>query len=119
MIGLNMPFIMARCLFLTIIVECVIGFATGIRNKKDFLNIVLVNFVTNPVVVTIPVFFNLKYGIFERRICLLILEIIAVLFEGFVYKKFLLFRKINPFLLSLILNVSSFITGEIINYYIY
>ena len=89
-----------------------------IRDKKDILNILLVNIVTNPLVVSVPVLFNVVYGLFERNICLLILEILAVLLEGIVYKKYLNFKKINPFILSILLNLSSYLVGEIINNFV-
>ena len=110
----DLPYIMARCLILTIIIEVGIAIILGYR-KKDLINVLLVNIMTNPIVVTIPLYFNVKYGLLERNITLLTLEILAVLSEGFVYKKYLLNKKMNPYLLSLILNVSSYLIGEVIN----
>lgn len=112
---IDLPYIMARCLILTVLIETIVAFILGYR-KKDLLNVVLVNIITNPIVVTIPVFFNVKYGIMPRHISLLVLEILTLLGEGFIYHKYLSRRKINPYLLSLILNFSSYIIGVIINY---
>ena len=112
----DLPKIMMRCLLLTIIFELIISIIIGVRDKKDILNIILVNILTNPLVVTIPVYFNIKYGLFERNIALYTLEIITVVTEGYIYKKVLNFKKINPFVISLILNLSSYLIGEIINY---
>lgn len=91
------------------------SFLLKIRNKKDLINIVLVNVLTNPIVVTVPVYFNVQYGIFERKICLIILEIATIIIEGTIYKKYLNFKKINPYILSLILNLVSYLIGELIN----
>ena len=110
----DLPYVMARCLILTVLIETLIAFILGYR-KKDLINVILVNVMTNPIVVMIPVYFNVKYGIVERNIALGILEIVTLFVEGFIYYKFLEKRKINPFLLSLILNFSSYIAGVIIN----
>lgn len=112
----DLPLIMLRCLILTIIIEVIIGLILKIKNKKDILNIILVNIITNPIVVSIPVYINIKFGLLERNICLIILEIITLFVEGFIYKKVLNYKKINPYLISLILNMSSYLIGEIINY---
>ncbi len=110
----ELPYYMVKCLLLTILIETFIAFLLGYR-KKDLLNIVLVNIVTNPIVVTIPVYFNVKHGVFERNISLAILEITTLFTEGFIYFKCLERRKINPFLLSLLLNLASYLLGVFIN----
>ena len=111
----ELPYIMVRCLLLTIIVETIVAIALGVRNKKDILNIILVNIVTNPIVVSVPVYFNVRYGVLERNIILSILEIATVITEGYVYKKVLNYKKINYFILSLILNIASCLVGIVIN----
>ena len=110
----ELPYYMGKCLILTILIEGLIAFILGYR-KKDLLNVILVNIVTNPIVVTIPVYFNVKYGVFERNISLIILELLTLFIEGFIYFKCLKRKKINPFLLSLILNFSSYFIGIFIN----
>ena len=105
----ELPKIMIECLLLTIIFELTVSIIIGVRNKKDILNIILVNILTNPLVVTIPVYFNVKYGLLERNISLYILEIITVITEGYIYKKVLNYKKINPFVISLVLNLSSYL----------
>ena len=110
----DLPYIMARCLIFTIIIEVGISIILGYR-KKDLVNIILANIMTNPIVVVIPIYVNITYGMKERNIVLFILEILAVLSEGFVYKKYLKNKKINPYLLSFILNLSSYLIGLVIN----
>ena len=112
----ELPFIMIRCLVLTILFEVVIALGVGVRKKLDLVNIILVNVLTNPIVVTIPVYFNVRYSVEARHISLLILEILAVFTEGFIYKKYLNYKKINPFIISLILNGVSYMSGVIINH---
>ena len=111
----DLPYIMIRCLIYTVLIEVCVALILRIKNKKDILNIVLVNIVTNPLVVSIPVLILVKYGYETSMIVLALLEILTVLFEGIVYLKVLIYNKINPFILSLILNCSSFLIGEIIN----
>lgn len=111
----NLPLIMCKCLILTVIIELLVGIILKIKDKKDILNIVLVNMMTNPLVTSIPTLIYMKIGVLGRNISLILLEIFAVISEGFVYKKFLNFKKINPFIFSIILNGSSFLIGEIIN----
>ena len=83
--------------------------------KKDLLNVLLVNVLTNPIVSSVPVYFNYYYGLRSRNIILLILEILTFIVEGFIYVKVLQRRKINGFILSLILNLSSYLIGLLIS----
>lgn len=105
-----------KCLLITIILELIISLILGVRKKKDFLNIILVNGITNPLVSIFIYFCNVMY--FDPNIwviVLIIMEILAVLFEGFIYKKYLKYNAINPYVLSVILNISSYFLGTIID----
>lgn len=113
-----LPIMMIRCLILTIIFELFLAIILGIREKKDIVNIILANVLTNPIVVSIPVYINIKYGYFERGISELFLELFAFIAEGIVYKKYLKYNKLNGILLSFILNLFSYSVGCIINYII-
>lgn len=110
----DLPFVMVKCLVLTILIECLIAFFLKYR-KKDLLNILLVNIFTNPIVSSVPVYFNVKFGVSGRNISLLVLELLVLVVEGFIYHKYLNNKKINPYLLSLILNGSSYLLGVLIN----
>ena len=114
----ELPFVMLRCLIITIIIEVLTGLIIGIRDKKDLLNIVLVNILTNPVVVAVPVLILLVWGSTARWISLAVLEILTVIVEGFIYFKVLKYRKINGFLVSLILNLASYGIGELLNRFV-
>ncbi len=116
---INLTISLLICLTCTIIIETLISFLIGVRKIKDFANIFLVNCVTNPLVSTIPYYFNLFYGLNSRNIVLYTMEFCTIIFEGFIYKKYLIFKKINPYIFSLTLNLSSYLIGNIINYYIY
>lgn len=101
-------------LCLTIIIEVTISLILKVRNKKDILLIVLVNLMTNPLVVSISFITNILHGLKMYYIVIVILEILAILIEGLVYKKYLNYKKINPFVLSLILNLISYLSGFIV-----
>lgn len=103
----------------TLLVELVISLLLKVKDKKDIMNIILVNIMTNPLLVILTVYINIVYGLIYRNILIYPLEILVVLSEGLVYKKYLNYKKINPYLLSLILNTSSYLIGLIINYLVY
>lgn len=111
----DLPRIMVKCLVLTILIELVIALLIGIVKRRDLVNIVLVNVVTNPLVVSLPILIMLMYGIRARYIVLIILEILTFLFEGFIYSKVLDYKKLNPYVISLMLNLGSYLIGEVIN----
>ena len=115
----NIIFIMIRCLLLTIVIESLFAIILGVRKKKDILNIILANIVTNPLVVSITFAMNFFYGLKIRNIAEGILEIVAVLVEGLMYHQYLNFKKINPFVLSLGLNIISYGFGIIYNLIFY
>ena len=114
----DLPKVMLISLTITIIVE--VGVASIFKYRgKDLLNVLLVNILTNPLLNSIIVAINYYYGLKTRNISLIILEIIVVITEGVIYQKTLERRKISGFWLSLILNVSSYIIGSLINRIIY
>lgn len=114
----ELPLIMLICLSSTIMIELIMSLLLGIRNKKDILNIILVNIMTNPLVVSILMYITYN-RLFNTTISIIILEILVILTEGFTYKKVLTFDKINPYVLSLILNISSYFIGGLLNNIIY
>ena len=114
----ELPVVMIRCLLSTIIIELLLALILGVRDKKDILNIILVNTMTNPLLVSLITYITYN-RIFNRTISIVIMEILVVIIEGLTYKKILKFNKKNPYIISLILNASSFLIGEIINYLIY
>ena len=110
----DLPRVMIICLLCTIVIECGIALILGYR-KKDLLNVLLVNILTNPIVSTLPVYFNYYHGLRARNTCLYILEGLVLIVEGFIYVKVLKRRKINGFILSFILNLSSYLIGLLIS----
>lgn len=114
----ELPLIMLICLSSTIMIELIMSLLLGIRNEKDILNVILVNIMTNPLVVSILMYITYN-RLFNTTISIIILEILVILTEGFTYKKVLTFDKINPYVLSLILNISSYFIGRVLNNIIY
>ena len=111
----ELPRIMARCLVCTVLIEAAGAAVLGVRDKRDFLNVILVNVMTNPVVAVLPVYMNIRYGIGARHAALAALEAFAVLSEAAVYKRFLRYEKLRPLVLSIVLNAMSYFCGVFIN----
>lgn len=110
----DLPLIMVRCLLVTIISEVMVALILKVR-RKDLIYVILVNIMTNPIVVSLPFYINIKYGLSYRNYLLIFLEISTVILEGLIYKKTLNYKKINWLLLSFILNLFSYLIGEVIN----
>lgn len=109
---------LAISLILTIVLEEITARIIGIKSKDDKIIVLLVNILTNPVVVYLVYMYLIfigKYQSISYWILVAILEILAVVVEGFIYKRKLEYKKINPYLVSIILNFVSYFTGEIIN----
>ncbi len=105
----------AFCLLITILLEETVAFFVfKIRMKSDLILVLLVNTLTNPLVVTLQLIAN-QYSPIPWIATLLALEIGACLTEGFIYKRGLYYNKINPYLISLILNCCSYFGGNLIN----
>jgi len=99
---------------LTLFIEISAGAALGVRTKRDFLLIALVNLVTNPLLVQI---LNTLSYLFNRRpvwYLILFLEATVVIVEGLLYRNRLNYKKINPFIFSFILNAISYFGGSFI-----
>lgn len=109
---------MLKCLVLTILIETVLARIISIKSKKDLVIVAMASVLTNPFVVLITFFSGFFYGSTGYYIATAICEISVVIIEGIIYLKALNWKKINPFLLSLILNGISFGTGLIISKYI-
>lgn len=102
---------LALSLGLTLLIEIPAALILGLRRKEDILLVGLVNILTNPIVVLILNLFFLFTASPPPWFLILPLEVFAVLTEGFIYQKGLSYRRIHPFLLSLILNGISYFGG--------
>lgn len=105
-------FRIATAFSITIIIETLLAYLLKIREKEDLLNIVIINFITN---VALNIFIIINTTLFNKLIInILLLEIVIIVVEGIFYKKKLSYKKINPFLISLILNTVSYLFSIII-----
>ncbi len=99
-------------LLLTLVLEGLFGLIWGIKGKRDWLLLLIVNVVTNPIVVT------LHYCVSSFWVVTLVLEIAAVLAEWLAYRRW--GRTTHPaFLFALCANCFSYFSGLLINYFIW
>ena len=94
----------------TWILELSFAWFMNLRSKEDLKLVLLVNFITNPIVVSL-------YWIFYRSINPMILtftlESSAILVEAFYYKEFT--EKIrHPLIFSVMINLFSYLSGVLI-----
>jgi hypothetical protein len=109
----KLPYYMAVCLGVTLAAETGTAFLLGYR-RRDLLFIALANMLTNPPVVVLSYMSGLFWGKAAKIAALAALESAAFLTEAAVYAKTLERKKLNPFLLSLILNAVSYLFGLLI-----
>jgi len=99
-------------LILTILIETTAAFVTGIRDRSGLLLVVLVNVLTNPVVVLS--YYIGRIFIVRNLWCLvLILEGAAIITEGYCYQRYLE-RCRHPWIFSVGLNMVSYLIGLIL-----
>ena len=116
---MNFLKVMTISLICTIIIELLGARILGVKKTKDLVNVILVNILTNPIVVSVSLFINVQYGIIPKRISMIFLELGAFLTEGFIYKKTLEYKKKSGYQISLILNILSYTIGLLLNYVIW
>ena len=104
---------------LIIVLALEITFAAflGARSFKNIATVALVNIITNPAAVLCSLCLTVFFS--KWRIAGIIFIETAVFFtEGFMFSKFKTFGRKNPYIISLLLNLLSFATGEIINIFL-
>ena len=106
----DIPLVMLYCLGCTVVIEGVLAFLCGVRRRADQLVVLLVNVLTNPLLVSLGYLLLLRFGKTAYNAGTAVMEIAVVLIEGRIYRTFLTQRK-HPFLLSLFLNAGSFLIG--------
>ena len=98
------------CLLLTIVLEEAMALLVGVRKGYDLADILFTNTLTNPVVVFTGILLS-TYTAVPRALYITVLEITVYVVEALIYNKLLYCRKPSPFILSLILNATSFLIG--------
>lgn len=114
----DIPLVMLYCLGSTIVIEGALAFLWGVRKAADQLIVLLVNVLTNPLLVSIGYLILFRFGMTGYNIATAVMEVLVVFVEGWIYKK-ILTRQKRPFLLSLFLNAGSFLIGLGLNYIIF
>ena len=103
-------------LLLVWLIEIPLAFVLGVRKRNTIETVFITNSISNPIVVTIfflMLQFDVSYAIMNFTV--IAIEVCAVLCEGAVYRHFLPKGKLNPFVLSLVLNAASFGAGILLN----
>ena len=100
------------CLTGTLLIEVTLALALGVRGWDDIEKVVLINILTNPVLVTILFLLNrMRVDVKEIFFIQLGLEVVVVILEGMHYKRKMQKERMNPFLLSMVLNAVSYGAG--------
>lgn len=114
-------------LVLAVVIELSLAYALGVRGKRNFGVMLNVNCITNPIIVTLAFLMIQALGNgLLTRLLELPLEAIVVFVEGVVYARVLRSTEaddsgmrevlpMNPFWLSLILNVVSYGVGVLLD----
>ncbi|MBR3614470.1 MAG: hypothetical protein IKL55_04765 [Clostridia bacterium] len=108
-----------RSLILTIIIEVPIAIILKIRDKEDIKIIFFANVLTNPIVVFSANLILLLNNNFIYYLAVIILEIMAIVVECVLYKKYLVFKEKSPLFITCISNIISFLLGVVINNFIF
>lgn len=100
------------CLIGTLLIEVTLALALGVRGWDDIEKVILINILTNPVLVTILFLLNrMRVDVKAIFVIQLGLEVVVVILEGMYYKRKLQKERMNPFLLSMVLNAVSYGAG--------
>ena len=103
---------LATSLALTLVLEGLYGLIWRLKDRRDWLLLLLVNVVTNPIVVSLYRLVGQSWPFVAA------LEAAAVLAEWLAYRKW--GRETRPaFLFALCANVFSYFSGLLINYFIW
>ena len=101
---------MLTALGLTVVIEAALAFAFGVRTKRGQLVVFLANVITNPILNAIMTVVSFYISPAVYYYVLIPLEILVVFAEGRIYKTTLPL-KMNPYVLSFLLNAGSYLIG--------
>lgn len=94
----------------TVITESVVAFIWGIREKKDFFIILLINTVTNLTLNSILLMLRLYLPYESIIACVLFMEVAVFVSEAMMFKRLLTLCR-HPFAFSAVMNAASFCCG--------
>lgn len=101
-------------LLIVFLTELPLAYLLGAKNVKKLVTTALINIVTNPAVVLTGLCISMFFSRWKMP-GTFILEALVFITEGFMFSRFDIFEKKNPYLISLVLNFTSFLLGELIN----
>ena len=104
-----------KSFILTVIIEYIIIKLIFIK-KKVLIPVLLVNMLTNPLVVYIYNIMSI-YSFFYKYIVLVFLELLVVIVEGYVYKYLLEIKWKKALIISFISNGVAYLIGILISLY--
>ena len=102
-----------KSFILTLIIEYIIIKLIFIK-KKVFIPVLLVNMLTNPLVVYIYNILSI-YSVAHKDIILVILELLVVIVEGYVYKYLLEINLKKALIVSVISNIVAYLIGILLS----
>ena len=105
-----------KSFILTFIIEYIIIKLTFIK-RKVYIPVLLVNMLTNPLVVYIYNIMSI-YSFFYKDIAVVFLELMVVIVEGYVYKYLLEIKWKKALIISFISNVVAYLVGILISLYV-
>ena len=106
---------MIKSFVLTLIIEYIIIKLTFVK-KNVFVPVLLVNLLTNPLVVylyNIMILFSFKY----IDVILIFLELLVVIVEGYVYKYLLEINFKKSLTISFVSNMIAYLIGILLSFY--
>ena len=112
--GVELLFALVMSLALTLALESAFFFLTGKRNRKDLLLLQMVNVLTNPLVV-FSYWLLARYTVVDLILATIILELLAVLAEGYYYRKYGQDFK-RPWVFSACANLFSYSCGALLQF---
>ena len=104
-------------LTITVIIEIIIAMLWKLRLKSDFETVVLVNLLTNPLIVFCVLSIRFWTGNAPALGLVLGMEMIVWIVEGWIYR-FKLIGLNRPYAFAISANIASYGIGCIINYFI-
>lgn len=105
--------ILAFNLAIVFVTELTASFAFGAATWRKIATVALINIITNPPVVLSSLCLTLFFEAWHD-LGIVVLEVVAVIIEGFMFSKFKTFDNRNPYFVSFVLNAISFSAGELI-----
>lgn len=96
---------------LTVIIESAVLYLLKVREREDYILMVLVNLVTN-IPANVLYQLNLQYNIINRWIWLALIEMAVTFTEYFYIKKYMK-TDVDPMRTAIVINVASFLGGMI------